>query len=117
MRTFATDHPKWRDRVEVGYVGRAVLQTFAAEATGTIAVISPGEPLHITEPRLGWVLNWYGVCADGEVLHGPPPLELGPALSATDYRRLWPSCSRSGRTRSAPLPGSGTSRPPRATPS
>jgi hypothetical protein len=34
------------------------------------------------------VLNWYGVCKQGEVLHGPPPLELGPALSEADYRRV-----------------------------
>lgn len=85
---FAAAHPDWRNRIEVGYVGRAVLQSFAGEPAGTIAVISPGEPLHITEPRGGWVLNWYDVCERGEVLHGPRPLELGPALSKADYRRV-----------------------------
>jgi Aminoglycoside adenylyltransferase, C-terminal domain/Nucleotidyltransferase domain len=85
---FAAAHPEWRERVEVGYVDRGVLQTFAAEPAGTIAVISPGEPLHITEPQRGWVLNWHGVCTQGEVLYGSPPLELGPALSESDYRRV-----------------------------
>ena len=85
---YVAAHPDWWERVEVGYVDRSVLQTFAGEPAGTIAVISPGEPLHITEPRGGWVLNWYDVCTQGEVVHGPPPLELGPALSNADYRRV-----------------------------
>lgn len=85
---FAAGHPEWRDRVEVGYVDRGVLRTFAGEPAGTIAVISPGEPLHVTEPRRGWLLNWHAVCTQGETLQGPPPLELGPVLSEVDFRRI-----------------------------
>ena len=50
-KRFETARPDWRDRVEVAYVSRGVLATFAATPTGTIARISPGEPLHLRESR------------------------------------------------------------------
>jgi hypothetical protein len=84
---FAAEHPAWIGRVEVGYVSQAVLQTFGDIPTGRIAVISPGEPLNDKEAGWDWVLNWHSVCADGEALLGPPPLELGPAVTAAAYRR------------------------------
>src|SRR5215212_1194842 len=46
---FGTRHPEWIERVEVGYFGQSVLQTLADTPEGTIAVISPGEPLHIKD--------------------------------------------------------------------
>ena len=46
---FAADHPDWRERVEVRYISHAVLQTLGESPTGRIAVISPGEPLHIKD--------------------------------------------------------------------
>jgi hypothetical protein len=39
--SFVAAHAGWRDRVEVGYVGRAVLQSLAGDPADTIAVISP----------------------------------------------------------------------------
>ena len=46
---FVADHPDWRERVEVGYMSHAVLQTLGETPTGRIAVISPGEALHIKD--------------------------------------------------------------------
>lgn len=84
---FAARHPEWMERVEVGYIGRAVLATFAGEPRGQIAAISPGEPLHLREPEYGWVLNWHSACTRGDTLAGPPPLELGPEVSVDQFRR------------------------------
>jgi predicted nucleotidyltransferase len=84
---FVARHPEWVERVEIACVAREVLATLASEPAGTLAVVSPGEPLHVTEADLGWVLNWHSVCVDGEVLHGRPPLELGPAVAPEVWRQ------------------------------
>lgn len=41
---FVSERPTWVERIEVAYVSREVLQTFSDRPSGTIAVISPGEP-------------------------------------------------------------------------
>lgn len=84
---FVSRHPEWTDRVEVGYVSRAALSTFGDDPAGRIAVVSPGEPLNVKDAGADWVVNWHGVCAAGETLAGPPPLELGPRVTPAAYRR------------------------------
>ena len=87
LARYVAAHPAWDNRIEVGFVGRAVLQTFADSPAGSIVVVSPGEPLHAKEVEVGWLLNWYSVCTQGEVLYGVAPLEVGPALSVEVYKR------------------------------
>lgn len=84
---FEAARPRWRDRIEVLYLSREVLQTFAAQPTGRVARISPGEPLHHRELAgdVGWKLDWGGVVARGETVYGRPPLELGPRVTAQAY--------------------------------
>jgi predicted nucleotidyltransferase len=84
---FASRNPEWHERVEVGYVPRSVVATFASEPEGTIIAISPGEPLHLRGPEWGWVLNWRSVCRQGERIFGPPPLEVGPEVTPEVFRR------------------------------
>ena len=84
---FVAEHPEWVERVEVGYVSRAVLQTLGDAPAGRIAVISPGEPLNVKEAESDWTLNWHAVCTRGETLLGPPPLELGPPVTPEAFRR------------------------------
>jgi hypothetical protein len=84
---FVERHPEWTERVEVGYVPQAVLQTLGGEPHGRIAVISPGEPLNVKDAESDWTLNWHAVCTRGETLLGPPPLELGPAVAPHAFRR------------------------------
>lgn len=98
---YAAEHPEWLERVEVGYVSRAALLTLAEEPEGTIAVISPGEPLNIKPVEWDWVLNWHGASTHDEVVSGPPPLELGPRVPAEAVRRAvteqlhaWPQYAR-----------------------
>jgi len=84
---FVSERPTWVERIEVAYVSREVLQTFSDRPSGTIAVISPGEPLHIRDVGFESTLNWYSACNDGERLLGPPPLELGPPITHGARRR------------------------------
>lgn len=86
---FETSHPNWRDRIEVLYISKAVLATFAAAPTGRVARISPGEPLHHRhlDGELGWLLDWHAVLSHGETLAGPPPLSLGPSVGPDRFRR------------------------------
>jgi hypothetical protein len=84
---FVSKRPAWVERIEVAYVSREVLQTFGGRPSGTIAVISPGEPLHIRDAGFEATLNWESACNDGETLLGPPPLELGPLVTSEARRR------------------------------
>lgn len=84
---FESERPDWRDRIEVAYVSSDVLATFASVPTGTIARVSPGEPLHLREldGNLMWLLDWNGAI-NGETLLGPRPLAIGPAVDADAFR-------------------------------
>ena len=84
---YVAANPAWDNRIEIGFVSRVVLQTFADSPSGTIAVVSPGEPLHHKPAEADWLLNWYSVCTLGELLYGPPPLEIGPEVTVDVYRR------------------------------
>jgi len=65
---FVADHPEWSERVEVGYISLAVLQTLGETPTGRAAVIGPGEPLQIKDVGAEWTLNWRSVCRQGETI-------------------------------------------------
>lgn len=68
----AAEHPAWQDRIEVQYQSLAGLRTFR-NTESPMAVISPGEPLHIVPAGREWLLNWYFVRTYGVTLFGPPP--------------------------------------------
>lgn len=71
---FARRHPEWNDRIEVAYLSAAALASFK-ERRSPIAVISPGEPLHLRKEGAGadWLMNWHLVRTGGRVLQGPAP--------------------------------------------
>jgi predicted nucleotidyltransferase len=97
--SFVSERPEWVERVEVSYVSREVLQTFGDHPSGRLAVISPGEPLHVRDAGYDSVLDWYGVCKNGEALFGPPPLDLGPEVSAGAFRHAVESTLREWSSR------------------
>ena len=74
----------WANRVEIVYVGRSALASFRA-IDGTVAVISPGEPLHVTGPIRDWLQNWYLVRRTGLALVGPPPAGVIPSISHIEF--------------------------------
>jgi hypothetical protein len=82
---FVRRHPDWSDRVEVVYVGQATLRSFRS-SSGRLAVISPGEPVHVREDRVvEWVQNWYLVRETGRVLYGPPAAAVVPVVQWAEF--------------------------------
>jgi hypothetical protein len=84
---FVAERPAWVERIEVVYVDRDVLRTLADRPRGRIAVVCPGEPLHLRDAGFESTLDWHGVTTQGETILGPPPLDLGPKISRDAYRR------------------------------
>jgi hypothetical protein len=80
----ARAHPGWAGRIEVAYASVAALRTYRTQAT-PIAVISPGEPFHLKEAGLDWLINWYAVRAFGRTLAGPPPDTLIAPISHAEW--------------------------------
>ena len=78
------NHPEWADRIEVVYVDKATLGSFRTSAS-MLAVISPGEPFHVTGPALDWDQNWYLVREAGIALFGPPAADFVPPISRSEY--------------------------------
>jgi len=98
---FVAERPAWVERIEVVYVDRGVLQTLGDRPRGRVAVICPGEPLHIRDAGSDSILDWHSVTTQGETILGPRPLDLGPKVSPAAYRHAvevllneWPSSVR-----------------------
>jgi hypothetical protein len=75
--------PSWLDRLEIVYVARGTLGGPIGQ--DPVAVISPGQPFHVTGPASDWLQNWYLVRETGVTLQGPPPKDLIVPLAWTDY--------------------------------
>ncbi len=77
--------PEWVDRLEVVYVGRDTLRSFRT-SHGSLAVVSPGEPLHIRDERpADWLQNWYLVRETGVCLFGAAVSAIIPAISWDEF--------------------------------
>jgi predicted nucleotidyltransferase len=81
---FARDNPQWDDRIDVQYLSLAALRTFRTQRS-PIAIISAGEPFHMTEAGKEWLLNWYVVREDGVSLFGPPAETLIGPITWEEY--------------------------------
>jgi hypothetical protein len=84
-RLFEEQNPEWSGRIEVVYIGRATLASYRT-STGSLAVISPGEPFHLRDDRAAdWVQNWYLVRETGRRLTGPPANEVVPTVAWSEF--------------------------------
>lgn len=82
---FVGRHPDWSDDLEIVYVGRDTLASFRT-GSGSLAVIGPGEPLHVREDRVAdWLQNWYLVRETGVCLSGPDAATLVPQIAWTEF--------------------------------
>jgi predicted nucleotidyltransferase len=84
---FVRQHPNWDDRVEVAYVAAAALRTFKSQPS-TVAIVSPGEPLHakkVSRVSRGWLIDYYAVREHGITLLGPPPRALIDDISTDEF--------------------------------
>ncbi len=81
---FAGEHRQWDDRIEVQYISLDALKTFKWKVS-TMAVISPGEPLHMVPANSDWLMNWYFVQEYGITLMGPCPETLIDPISQEEF--------------------------------
>ena len=82
---FVLGNDVWRDRLEIVYVARRTLANMAAG--DSLAVISPGEPFHITGPAGDWLQNWYLLRETGVALAGPSPKCVVAPISTAEFLR------------------------------
>ena len=81
---FASKHKEWEGRIEVAYLSVTALKTYKTQSS-KIAVISPGEPFHIKDAGIDWLINWYTVREKGITLFGPPPETLIAPIAKEEY--------------------------------
>jgi len=98
----ASEYPVWAGRIEVIYVSATALRRWW-EGIARMAVISPGEPLHMVEGSPDWVLNWYPARESAIALFGPPVETFIPPISSAAFEsavrqhvRRFPSRVRDG---------------------
>lgn len=82
---FASQYPTWEHRIEVAYFSAAGLREFKNKRS-KIAVISPGELLHIKDAGNDWLINWYSVQENGIALFGSDKTIFVPHISKDEYR-------------------------------
>jgi Domain of unknown function (DUF4111)/Nucleotidyltransferase domain len=70
-------HPDWDDRIEIAYLSTTALGSFK-ERRASLAITSPGEPLHIIDAGVDWLMNWHHLQHCGRRLFGPPPTFITP---------------------------------------
>ena len=83
----ATDHPSWRDRVEVEYVSGRALHHLEDE-DHAMARISPGEPLHLVPVTRHYLLNWYSARHQGVTLVGAEAGDVLPDFTREQFRQV-----------------------------
>jgi hypothetical protein len=81
---FAHQHKEWDDRIEVCYISLAALQTVKT-GTSHVANISPGEPFHIRETSIEWLISWYVVRETSITLFGPAPKTIIEPISKEEF--------------------------------
>jgi len=77
-------YPQWENRLEIAYLSLRALKTFRTE-NSALGIISPGEPFHIIQAGVDWLMNWYMVREKGVALFGPPPEAIIDPISKDEF--------------------------------
>jgi predicted nucleotidyltransferase len=81
---FINKYKEWDDRIEIAYLSENALKTFKTQRS-QIAIISPGEPFHVKDAGIDWLMNWYIVREKGVTLFGPPATSIIPSISKEEF--------------------------------
>lgn len=80
-----TDSPKWRNRLELAYVGVDSLASFR-DTEHLILRTSPGEPLNLRTADHEWLIDWFQVRESGSTIVGPPAPQVLPYIAPDEMR-------------------------------
>lgn len=80
----ALQYPYWAGRIELVYISLDALDSFK-EKRSLIAVMSPGEPFNIKDAGLDWLINWYTIRNQSQVLYGPDPATVIPLITRDEF--------------------------------
>lgn len=80
----AASFPHWSGRIEVQYISRDALRTFREQRKWMVN-ISPGEPIHMRDTGIDWLINWYLITHHGVTIAGPDPRTVIPPISHTEF--------------------------------
>ena len=80
----ATRFPAWDDRIEVCYVPASALKNVRTDLR-RIANISAGEPFHWTQLRPEWLVNWYDLRQQGQIVTGPDPSQVIAPIARDEF--------------------------------
>ncbi len=83
-RDVASSVPAWDNRIEAVYLSQHALSSFRTGSWPAVR-ISPGEPFHAIRVDHRWLIDWYQLRVAGLALHGPPPAEVVPEISKSEY--------------------------------
>jgi predicted nucleotidyltransferase len=78
------NYPEWKNRIEIAYLSLDALKTFKTK-TSRLAIISGGEPFHMIDAGIDWLMNWYMVREIGVRLFGLPPKTIIDAVSKEEF--------------------------------
>lgn len=78
-QNIALQDKTWDNRIEVGYISVENLKK--SQSHFQIALISPGEPFHVTKADSAWIINRYVLREKGITLFGPSPETLVDPIS------------------------------------
>lgn len=81
---FVRRNPAWEQRIEVQYFSTEGLQTFRTRSS-KMGNISPGEPFHVIDAGIEWLMNWYFVREHDVILFGPSSRQFIPPISKAEY--------------------------------
>lgn len=83
-RQLALQNPEWDNRIEIAYLSLTALRTFRTHRS-PIAIISPGEPFHVKEAGIDWLINWYVIRENGVALFGPASKSIIDPITQEEY--------------------------------
>lgn len=81
---FTQKHPDWNDRIDVEYFSKEAISNFKTKDS-SIAIISPGQPFHLSKAGRDWMQNWYDVQENGRTLYGPSARTVIPEITKEEF--------------------------------
>ncbi len=94
----ANQNPLFRDRIEVHYASRYGLK-YVREFPSKMGNISPGEPLHIIDASIDWLVEWYCVQEYAITLFGVDKSEVIPYIDKSEFIQQTCNYARSFKER------------------